>query len=196
MNLVQPILVDSAGTHEDTIFCVAYASYQAFNYNPFHETWNLWLKGKFTKSVRRASADTIEKIIRYPTRHYHRVTCNTSQAAAFNPMTEFPKDIARCQVSGTDFPRMGFKDPLDKGHLIIAINPTVEMTTGKTAAQAAHALFGYYLKNPNVKNDPFVFTEDREVFEILKKKEESVLIHDAGLTEVEPNTLTCIAGFL
>lgn len=196
MAIVQPIIVDSSGTHEDTLWAAAYASVSIHSYHPDNPIWQEWLAGRFTKSVRRANAASINKILEvaYP---YHRVYVDGSQAVAFPPMHEpFPKLIAKCQVSGTEFPRQGFGTPPTDGY-VIAINPDVEMSTGKTAAQVAHANFAFHLRYPYIDQTSLKITDDRNVFDELTHMDVySCKIHDAGFTEIEPNTLTCVSGIL
>ena len=55
---------------------------------------------------------------------------------------------------------------------------------------------GFKKKYPDISEGIRV-TDNLEVFHtLLHSEKEKVLIHDAGHTEVEPNTLTCIAGIL
>lgn len=206
--LVQPIVVLDSGTHETVVTCVtsvAYLAYQLRNNKhvvPFNYAWDAWLAGSFTKSVRLAKPKLFQKVRLEPNRIIV-MTANYGdldavQVVAFGPMEEpFPKSIKRCQVSGLEMPRLGFK-PIDKTQFIIAINPDVPMTTGKTAAQCAHAYMGHHILFPNLEEPRNVnITEDPEIFHTLMEDgKNKVEIKDAGLTEVEPGTLTVIAGFL
>ena len=95
--------------------------------------------------------------------------------------------------------------------MIIVVRRDLKMSVGKTAAQVAHAALGCYKqslsKNPNIVTNwenmsgqaKIVLGVDNEkqLFEIKNKAEQAGLItyviHDAGRTEVAPNTATCCA---
>jgi hypothetical protein len=114
---------------------------------------------------------------------------------AFNPMayTDFPAVVRKAQVQGVDYLRRNksvspFK-PCPEPYIDILINPNVEMTTGKTAAQAAHALLGYVVKHCPDKSPGTLLVgvhwpSDFDDIEGL------IEIHDAGFTEIPAGTLT------
>ena len=95
--------------------------------------------------------------------------------------------------------------------MIIVVRKDLKMSMGKTAAQVAHAALGAYkismVKRPdNVSNWETLSGQAKIVLGVenevqlmdIKNKADSAglitcLIHDAGRTEVEPNTATCCA---
>ena len=93
--------------------------------------------------------------------------------------------------------------------MAIVINDSIEMSCGKTAAQAAHAAvecaFKAYAKKPSIVKK---WLEEGQKKVVLKAEEEEIIkleskarslglttaiIRDAGLTELEPGTLTALA---
>ena len=95
--------------------------------------------------------------------------------------------------------------------MVIVVRRDLKMSIGKTAAQVAHAAVGAYQislsNNSNIILDWENYSgqakivlgveNENELFEIKKKADMaglvSCLIHDAGRTELQPNTATCCA---
>ena len=119
------------------------------------------------------------------------------------------------QVSGLDRPRIGFESmehfqfaPIASSRrpkLYVAINPDLEMTTGKTASQVAHGLLAWATTHPNFRpltdnggftGDAWGVTDNRLAFERLSDATDAITIVDDGLTEIDPDSTTVIAGFL
>lgn len=215
-NLVQPIIVSSKGSHEGTILSAVYACNAIFKTsylsvsNP-DPRWELWLSGSFTKHVRRANPHLLDKIRQRYLEFFIESNASpfmydyNNAALAFSPFSyPFPKNdsfyklISKTQVSGTDFFRLGWPAPPASG-FVIAINPDIRMSTGKTAAQCCHASLAWQLKMKAIENNPNLLiriTDNLSVFNELRHSKDSILIHDAGLTEIPPNTLTTVAGYL
>ena len=95
--------------------------------------------------------------------------------------------------------------------MVIVVRTDLKMSIGKTAAQVAHAALGAYQKSMN-KNSMLVnnwqnfsgqakivlqVNSEKELMDIEDKAKNSgivtCVIHDAGRTEVAPNTATCCA---
>lgn len=208
--LVQPILVAKAGTHTETILCAARASLAAY-LTPLlagravAPAWEQWLAGLFTKSVRRAPRRHLDKALEWATAAGHDVAgqeFGDSAAVATVPMpyATYPKVLAKAQVAGTDLPR-------DNTTLKSATGPQVHLlgtlSTGKAAAQAAHALWLWAL--PQLTDAPSalaawaldgmpmsVSTARAEVLTDLASH--GPVVRDAGLTEVAPNTVTAVVS--
>lgn len=68
----------------------------------------------------------------------------------------------------------------------ILLNKNVRMTPGKAAAQAVHAALQAY----GIEHGSVVVLQGS----VRKLNELDVQIHDAGLTEVKPGTLTAAAS--
>ena len=214
--LVQPVVLLRSGSHEDAIRCVAEASLRAYVAAPDLHEWQEWLSGIFTKTVRRAKPAEYEKA--KGAGALVEVCHGDARALAFAP---YPADaltgpIARLQVSGTELPRLGWGDRLGNEHVFVAINNDLDMSTGKAAAQAAHALWGIWLQlkehdREHWVADDLVFRLESvdgenlalgkmmgavlEVFGAELGARAYVAVHDAGRTEVEPGSLTAVGIF-
>ena len=212
--LVQPIVMLRFGSHEDAVRCVAEASLRAYVSAPDLPEWEQWLAGSFTKTVRRARPAEYEKArAAGPLAEVRR---GEAAALAFAPAPtdKLPRPIARLQVSGTELPRLGW--PEDEGAACrtrIALNADLGMSTGKTAAQAAHAMWAVWLQLGELDRAAWLDEGLAARFEgvagdnlALGKVTGAVLdafgaelgvkayaaIHDNGRTEVDPGSLTAV----
>lgn len=199
---VQPIVVDKAGTHLATIKCAAVASALAWLHTrqTTPEPWNAWLSGRFTKTVRRAPRAKLDRIAD----ELGAVTVHLgeSRATALAPVRyeELPRDIAKLQVSGTELPACTGREPRrDRAPVRLLVDR--DLTTGKAAAQGAHALFAWALKADQANLEAWheypltvqVQMVDRHALEAAATHTGAVVIRDAGFTEVAPDTLTAVA---
>ena len=100
---------------------------------------------------------------------------------------------------------------LQQYKMVIVVRRDLKMSIGKTAAQVAHAVLGSYKESLIKKKDIVMNWEDlsgqakivlgvdneKQLLEMKNKAEQAglitCLIHDAGRTEVTPNTATCCA---
>lgn len=209
---VQPIvlLVDKhdPAPEADGICAAAIASVAAYASDlltPCGDTssWATWLDGRFTKSVRRADLKAYSKVVNELHIEAAEAVVGRARALAFRPASyeQYPKALARLQVSGTHLPRVPGTHRASDGtapNPVIVLNEGVAMTTGKAAAQASHALFAWFLTLDRAtktlwlsKLTGTVMFLDSDDFEAFKAKAvpDSVIV-DAGLTEVDPNTTT------
>lgn len=116
------------------------------------------------------------------------------------PLDAWPKDLARLQVSGTDFGDTAPPAPPLPGVPVIWMNPAVEMTAGKAMAQAGHAAqLGWWRLDPDRaakwREDGFplaVRTATPEQWAALAATD-LPMVRDAGFTEVAPGSATAIA---
>lgn len=189
--LVQPIAVQRSGTHEQVVVAAAKASVAAWLNTPDLPAWGLWLTTAFTKTVRRARPAELRRANDLAV---VEVTVGDAVACGFVPYPEdaLPVPVKRMQVSGTNMERTG-DWPVDSGGPVLVPNPTVEMSTGKTAAQAAHALFLWALQQPmdrvrdwHAAGLPFQVQETGGFDEV----DSVVAVRDAGRTEISPGTET------
>lgn len=217
---VQPIIVDKAASHEATIVAAAKASVLVRFSQMESETYPLshydeWLSGPFTKSVRRASRAQMSGLIQFWTAETHIPYATAEEgdavALAFPPMLydTMPKQISKFQVHGTDFSRSG--DVPNSGASMVRVLVNDDLTTGKAAAAAAHALWAWMVRFLASGEQDWVdtvtewagagcpFVLDFATPEFLDEIIDSALpgrvipIHDAGLTEVESGTVTALA---
>ena len=211
-SLVQPIvlLVDKndPASHLDTVLAAAIASVDAYvtAISPGavqHESWAQWLSGRFTKSARRADLKTFTRLA--ADENFKReslITIGKAKAMAYAPALyeDMPKSLMRLQVSGTDLPDEPATASVRKrsGDPVIVLNGDLGMSTGKSAAQAAHALFAWQLNRGlddaelaslQLASTGLVIVSAEE-FTALRTVAAGPLIVDAGLTEIAPNTAT------
>lgn len=199
---VQPIVVDKAGAHEATVTCAAVASVLTYLFRDPADAplFDAWLSGPFTKSVRRAPSAQLPALAQAHAGAL--VHIGASRAVAFAPVryADLPRALSRLQVSGTDFPRAAFDSPTtDRPPVHVAVDHS--LSTGKAAAQAAHALFGWVLQATPEQVQAFlgaamgtqVLFVDAAELARLAEPVSNVAIRDNGYTEVAPNTLTAVA---
>lgn len=205
--LVQPIVLlidkDAPPSHADAVRAAAAAAVEALAASSgddpaVQELWKDWLSGPFTKTVRRANAKQWAKL---PPAD-GQASFGPAHAAAFRPVSYENMDriIARLQVSGTDLELADTSAP-DEESPVLVMNSSLGMTTGKAAAQAAHALMAYYLglgedgKSAwEAGGRPFQLVEvDAGRFAALSPLAvQGTAIRDNGLTEVAPGSATAL----
>ncbi|MHA7209551.1 peptidyl-tRNA hydrolase [Arthrobacter sp. MDT1-65] len=209
---VQPIvlLVDrnDPAPEADGICSAAIASVSAYASDlltPCGDTtsWEAWLDGRFTKSVRRADVKAYSKVVSELHNEATEAVVGRARALAFRPAPyeQYPKTLARLQVSGTHLPQVPGTRRASDGtapNPVIVLNADLEMTTGKAAAQASHALFAWFLTldedTQRAWSDKltgtvlFLDAEDFTAFP-AKAVPDSIIV-DAGLTEIAPSSTT------
>lgn len=199
-------------THEETIASVAIASAKsllASDLNEFH--WREWLEGSFTKTVRRVSAkpSLIQKFNDDPD-VLSSVHVGDAIAWAYSPKPyeDFSKHVSRLQVSGLDREKTGlelfssieedstvesFSEDLRAP--IVILDSDLGMSTGKSAAQAAHGLCRWLLQSDEKTRSKWIASPSikllfMESSEIPSNHPQAVSIRDNGLTEIEAGSLT------
>ena len=209
MKLVQNIVVSPVGCHEEVVTAVTRASVLAYlnTQESFAETWTDWLSGPFTKTVRRGTNGQFNAC---RSKAAATVDFGAATALGFTPCLsdEVPDPLPKMQVDGLERGRFGFENlkmpwystssSLSGERLWICVNPDLEMSTGKTAAQTAHGLFGWTLKvDKNAVHGEWEITDKRDAWDHFTKGDtvkDVVRIMDEGLTEIEPNSLTVVVG--
>ena len=104
-----------------------------------------------------------------------------------------------------------FSNQFQQYKMVIVVRRDLKMSIGKTSAQVAHAALGAYKLSLSKNSDKVTNWEnfsgqakivlgvenEKELFDIKDKADKNglitCLIHDAGRTEVSPNTATCCA---
>jgi peptidyl-tRNA hydrolase len=116
------------------------------------------------------------------------------------PVDEWPADLARLQVSGTDFddPRVP-GEPAD-GTPVLWMNPGLPMTAGKAMAQAGHgAQLAWWGLSPRARLEWRDGDFDLAVRVAGKERWAGLLasglpvVTDGGFTEVAPGSATVVA---
>jgi peptidyl-tRNA hydrolase len=131
-----------------------------------------------------------------------------AQARALLPalVVDTPREVSRLQISGTELPA-DLPPPPPDGVPVIWLNPAVELTVGKAAAQVGHAtmLLAAALPDEALERwragglgcavrpaSPERWTRLRAAG-LLEGGRVTVLVRDAGFTEIAPGTVTCAA---
>lgn len=155
-----------------------------------------WESGRIRKVTRRARSVRWAAVQALP-----GVTVGHAGAwvRAFvpGPVTDVPTELAKLQVAGLDLADDAVPEPPpDVPYGAIALNPGVPMTTGKAAAQAAHAAH-LLLRQDGPGSAAWVAggLEVRLVRQGAWREcvgRAAVVVRDAGYTEVPPGTMTAI----
>lgn len=162
-----------------------------------------WDGGRIRKVVRRARGAEWRRAAALPGVTITRRTA-TVRAYPPIPLDGWPPDLAKLQVGGTELadPRPRY-DPV-VGQPYIYVNPHVAMTAGKAMAQVGHAAhlgwramghrpsgrFGWQLAG-----FPLTVRTPRNNVLWRRAMEVGAVVHDAGFTEVAPDTPTAVFCF-
>lgn len=215
LNFVVRAEKDAVVCHDDAVLAAARATVLLLDDPRAEDQWkpsiDSWTDGRIRKLCRRASGTRFEATRSF---EHVEVTIGSAQVRAFVPclVTEQPHDIAKLQLSGTEFARRD-RDYVDveelSNTLVVFENPGVDVTSAKWAVQVAH---GAQLASRRHKADPERYAhwvaagmpmvlvrpsaKEWEALVIAGEGLTTVFIRDAGFTEVEPNTLTTIARYV
>lgn len=198
--LVQPIILlvdrEDPCPEDEGVAVAALASVNALLTNPRHPYWRIWAQGAFAKSVRRADAKMFAKVaLEFPDHELAQI--GTAKAMGFPPMhaDSLPKRLAKLQVSGTVLPP---GRPMEPTSVQIVLNDSLGMSTGKSAAQAAHALFAWVVEGRPEQLDRWradgcplsIERLDAAAFSRGARTADGPVIRDAGRTEITPGSST------
>jgi peptidyl-tRNA hydrolase len=166
----------------------------------WHEAVLAWQDARIRKVVRRARGAEWRRAESLPG---ITVTGQSADVRVYPPipLDAWPKDLARLQVSGTDFGDAAPPPPPARGEPVIWMNPAVEMTAGKAMAQAGHAAqLGWWQLDPDQaakwRADGFplaVRTATQAHWSTLTAADNLPVVRDAGFTEIAPGSATAIA---
>jgi peptidyl-tRNA hydrolase len=116
------------------------------------------------------------------------------------PVDEWPADLARLQVSGTDFDDPRAPGEPAAGTPVLWMNPELPMTAGKAMAQAGHgAQLAWWGLSPRDRADWLERDLDLAVRVAGKEQWAELLtsglpvVTDGGFTEVAPGSATVVA---
>ncbi len=170
--------------------------------NPFWESSiQRWMEGRIRKHARRARGTAWDRVQEL---EGITVQVNKAEVRAFlpTPVDLTPKDIARLQLSGTEPETFGTNtaEVLANGPVVVAITPSPTLTLGKAAAAAGHAAQIAWLEMDEQRKKVWassgyqVTVEHPDItrWETLQPNAQ-VKVVDAGLTQVDPGTMTAIA---
>lgn len=184
-------------SHEETQLAVAEAIVKFFDSaktcagGEWHEAVTSWLSGRIRKVARRARGREWEAV-----KNMGNIYVKYGKAEVIvlppHPADNPPVEVKKLQVSGLDLLRdSSFVSTSKAGVLNFALNPNIEMSTGKTLAQVGHAvqlaIFSStweVLNSWRSNNTPIALVSWEDM------GDSAVEVRDAGFTEVESGSLT------
>ncbi|WP_433508328.1 peptidyl-tRNA hydrolase [Pseudonocardia halophobica] len=158
----------------------------------WHEPLQAWVDGRIRKIARRARGAHWAAVQELPG---VTVEVDGAEARALlpGPVDDVPKAVSRLQIGGTDLPA-DEPGPVPGGTPLIVINPAVDMTVGKAAAQVGHASMILGAVRGWSGAPRFAVRRDPALWEAVLARDDVVCVRDAGFTEVDPGTITCAAA--
>jgi peptidyl-tRNA hydrolase len=208
VEMIQPIAVlkdpDDPASHEETCLAAALASAAAITAFPDAELWEPWYTSGQGKSVRRGKPKDLRAVT---AQGAVVVRVGRAQAAAMAPTT-YPLvgRMKQLQVAGTEMEHTG--EPVEHSLpapdgvpvLHLAVDTSLDMSTGKAAAQSAHAAFEWAARlSPEQQaawmqaGQPSILTPADAKGMRKARRKATVEIHDAGHTEIAPGSMTALA---
>ena len=155
-----------------------------------------WDGYRIRKVVRRARGAEWRRALALPGLTVAR---GSAEVRVYPPigLDEWPRDLAKLQVEGTDLDDVGAVPPAAAGVVQILLNPRIEMTAGKAMAQAGHAAqLGYRAAAAPQRTRWREADFDLAVRVAGQAQWDAALaagvpvVQDAGFTEVAPGTCT------
>jgi hypothetical protein len=158
----------------------------------WHEATSLWMDGRIRKLAKRARAGAWDSVTALP-----GVIGSYADAVVWvlppTLIDEMVPAIKKLQVQGLELDSSPI-EPDERAEILIALNPAIEMTTGKSMAQVGHAV---QLAIMEASTEQLKRWElDRPVITLVpfgSRTTWQVEVRDAGFTEVAPNSLTVVA---
>ncbi|GAA1294945.1 peptidyl-tRNA hydrolase [Planotetraspora silvatica] len=157
-----------------------------------------WEDHRIRKVVRRARGAEWRRVLALPG---ITVTVRTAEVRVHPPvpLDDWPKDLSRLQVSGTDLADSA-PPPSAADGPVLWVNPHLDMTAGKAMAQAGHgAQLAWWGSDESAR----AAWRDRGFATAVRTAgpdEWSTLVdsglpvvRDAGFTEIEPGSVTVVA---
>ncbi|MEV0288444.1 MULTISPECIES: peptidyl-tRNA hydrolase [unclassified Kribbella] len=163
------------------------------------EAMHAWQDDRIRKVVRRARGAEWRRAEALPGITMHG---SGAEVRVFPPvpLDDVPKDLAKLQVTGTDFEDPEELPAVEPGLPVLWINPGLEMSSGKAAAQCGHAAhLAWWALSARGRKEWVaadfalaVRTATPEHWQELSRSGLPV-VQDAGFTEVAPGSRTVIA---
>ena len=158
-----------------------------------------WTDGRIRKVVRRARGAGWERALALPG---ITVTRGTAEIRVFPPVPvdDWPADLARLQVSGTELEDPEAPGKVAQGTPVLWLNPGLPMTAGKAMAQVGHgAQLGWWELSPRDRSEWMEVDFDLAVRTAAPERWAELVasglpvVRDGGFTEVAPGSCTVVA---
>ncbi|GAA0957341.1 peptidyl-tRNA hydrolase [Kribbella koreensis] len=194
----RPGQTDALETAARTVLAIL-ADERSVGEGEWAEAMRGWQDARIRKVVRRARGAEWRRAEALPG---ITVTGGTAVVRVFPPvpLDDVPKDLAKLQVTGTDLEDPDELPATADGEPVLWVNPGLEMSTGKTMAQAGHGahLAWFELSDADRKawqEDDFHLAVRTATPALWKELMGSGLpvVQDAGFTEIDPGSYTVIA---
>lgn len=197
--LTQSILIDDSGQGSSAQVCRAVANASAAAFTDRiggSKLWSSWMfHSSYAKLVR--TPQTGASLLRALENEHRSYRCGPVMAHAFAPMSreQMPPDIASARVSGLQRPDVTshWDTKIPQGKPLFLVANDLGMSAGKQAAQVAHALVLLADVMPTVDDQWFMAPGSSHALASLEQTGSSfIAVHDAGRSEIPPNSLTVI----
>lgn len=159
-----------------------------------------WVNGRIRKIVKRARGSAWMKADAVALTHFSGEH-NGARVLVFAPMriSEQPKEIKRLQVTGLNSANAASASVENEPHLLVQVNASLEMSTGKTVAQVGHAvqLFLMYADKEHIQSwhDSGARLKVVKIENLSSLSPTGIIVRDAGFTEVPSGSLTAAANY-
>jgi len=159
-----------------------------------------WLDGRIRKLVKRVKPSGWEALLSEPTLH-HVGSASMASVAVFTPIqvSRQPERVRKAQMSGLDISNREPSRPTVP-YLKIDVDEQLHMTTGKLVAQICHGAQLFLMKSSQaevttwLKNGSVI--QVNRVQQLPPITEKTVVIRDAGFTEIPAGSVTVTAEFI
>jgi len=181
--------------NDDVLNAVTTATLRMVTSERHQEAVDAWLEQRIRKLVKRARNNQWDALESIP---HIEVEFNSAIVRVFPPMrvSEVPQEIRRLQLTGLNTEPNATSLP-EPGSLLITLNSALTMTIGKAAAQTGHAAQLFLMKGDERKVEEWIEAGYPLSFATGPVNPAAeIQVHDAGFTEVEPNSLTTTADLL
>lgn len=158
-----------------------------------------WVDSRIRKVVRRGRGAGWERASALPGITVRR---GTAQIRVFPPVPtdDWPADLARLQVSGTELEDPEAPGEVAAGTPVIWLNPRLPMTAGKAMAQVGHgAQLGWWELSAGDRSEWMEVDFDLAVRTAAPQRWAELVgsglpvVRDGGFTEVAPGSCTVVA---
>jgi peptidyl-tRNA hydrolase len=194
-----PALTDALETAARSVLFLL-ADERAAGDGEWAEPVRLWEDSSIRKVVRRARGAEWRRAAALPG---ITVTGGTATVRVFPPVPvdDWPRDLARLQVSGTELTDAQPPEPPAQGRPVLWIAPDTEMSAGKAMAQAAHGAQLAWWGLPDADRKDWRDADFALAVRVAPGADEWArmvrsglpVVRDAGYTEIAAGTITVVA---